>query len=450
MKKTLLYLLLILSSTAATAQEESAAPAEKTSKPFPFPVISVAQGLVNYSGDIGYKGINQPLKTRSAYQIELQHHTTNNFSFALFYLNGRMTGEEKNIQRAVNFKTEFMSGGLMFRYDFISRKRSDQILIPFITIGAEYMSFNTYSDLKDGNGITYQYWSDGTIRDIPESDPTADQSILLYRDYSYESDLREANLDGFGKYKNTTWGIPVGVGVRLNLTERFSMHLSTVYHFTGTDYLDGMTSEGTGSRKGNSQKDQFLFSSVSLRFDLFKPHDDVDWKTLLTEDADQDGIIDMKDDSSGTPANNMVDANGKPIDTDDDGIPDYRDKELNSAYDAVVNADGETITEEMIQQQFQRDSLAALPAVIEYLKSYDKLTERKPELEQKFIQDRTPAPNTAESNPIPPLYQELDNDFNGILTPKEIGKAIDDYLAKKSQYSVSEFFDLIDFFFSQK
>lgn len=422
---------------------------EKTTKPFPYPVISYSQGLLNFSGDVGNTSLSEPLTSRSGFQIEIQNHTEKNFSFSLFFMSGRLLGDEKTIDRALNFRTKLMSGGLMFRYDFISRKRSDQILIPFLTAGFEYMRFETYSDLKDGNGTAYQYWSDGTIRNIAESEPTADQSVLLYRDYYYESDLREANLDGFGNYKNTTWGIPIGAGVRLKLSDRFSMHFSSVYHITGTDYLDGITSDGKGSRQGNSKSDNFLFSSVSLRFDLFKPQEDVDWKALLAEDADNDGIIDLLDDSSGTPMNNMVDSKGKPIDTDDDGIPDYRDQELNSAYDAVVNQDGVTITEAMIQEQFQRDSLAALPAIIEYLKSYDRLTERKPELEQRFIDERTPVNSTSDS-PVPALYQGLDNDNNGILTPKEIGLAIDEYLAKKSPYSVSEFFDLIDFFFSQK
>ena len=65
------------------------------------------------------------------------------------------------------------------------------------------------------------------------------------------------------------------------------------------------------------------------------------------------------------------------------------------------------------------------------------------------MQKNTKADKKNSKNPVPLIYRKLDLDVNGIITPKEIGIAIDDYLAKRSKYTVSEFFDLIDFFFSQ-
>jgi opacity protein-like surface antigen len=484
MKKLLLSTILLFTFSVSFAQDSPNTPQQPTttvapsstppsttevkeSKPFPLPVISFGYGLINFSGDVGYSGVNEPLTARSGFQAEIQHHTNNGLAFSLFYTNANLLGEEKNASRALNFKTKLQSGGLMIRYDFLSKKSNNQVIVPFITAGIEYMTFDVYTDLKDANGVYYNYWSDGTIRDIPQSDPNADQATLLHRDYKYETQLpQQDNLAQYDDFKTSTWGVPVGAGVRLKLSDQISLHLSSVYHFTGTDYLDAISSNGSGPYKGDSRKDGFLFSSVALRFDLYKSHDDANWKTIMSEDADKDGILDVVDDSSGTPLNNVVDANGKPLDTDDDGIPDYRDKEANSAKDAVVNQDGETITEEMIEEAFKRDSLAALPAIIEYIKSYDKLTERKPEVEQKFIQDRQQAAQNAPhdssassvnsatgilpESKVPTLYRQLDGDGNGILTPKEMGIAIDAYLAKKSPYSVSEFFDLIDFFFSQK
>src|SRR3954470_17247492 len=120
MKRTLLYLLFSLTSFALFAQEETTP--VQTPKAAPLPVISIAQGLINFSGDVGYDQLNQPLKTRSAFQIELQNHTNNSLSFSLFYLNGYITGEEKTYERAVNFQSKFMSGGVMLRYDFLSKK----------------------------------------------------------------------------------------------------------------------------------------------------------------------------------------------------------------------------------------------------------------------------------------------------------------------------------------
>ena len=37
-----------------------------------------------------------------------------------------------------------------------------------------------------------------SIKDLAENDPNADNAIDLVRDYTYESDIREQNFDGFG------------------------------------------------------------------------------------------------------------------------------------------------------------------------------------------------------------------------------------------------------------
>ena len=68
------------------------------------------------------------------------------------------------------------------------------------------------ADMKDKNGNTYYYWSDGSIRNMAESSPNSGQSIMLQRDYKYETDLREMNIDGLGKYSETTMGIPLTLG----------------------------------------------------------------------------------------------------------------------------------------------------------------------------------------------------------------------------------------------
>jgi hypothetical protein len=420
-------------------------------KSFYLPILSFAQGLMNFNGDVGYNKFNQPFTARSAFQIELQFQTAHRLSFALFLLSGRVFGDEKTVLRTANFKSTIVSEGFMLRYDFISNKNDDQILVPFLTAGVEYMFFRSKTDLLDANGRKYQYWDDGSIRDIAQTDPNSDQAVLLHRDYNYETDLRDANLDNLGKYRTTAFGLPVGAGVRFQVTPRFSMHFSSVCHFAGTDMIDGISEDGKGSRKGNSKNDKFIFTSASLRFSLSSPKESeksTQITALVYEDSDGDGVTDLDDDSSGTPRNNPVTASGKPYDLDNDGIPDYRDKELKSASNAIVNENGVTLTEAMIEEQFRRDSLSALPAVIEYLKAYDKFVKRNPEAEKAL--NSVPKNNSSPAPIIPDLYKNIDMDRNGIISPKEISQAIDAYLARQSPYDVSEFFDLIDYFFSQR
>jgi len=171
----------------------------------------------------------------------------------------------------------------------------------------------------------------------------------------------------------------------------------------------------------------------------------VNFDALAKEDADHDGVPDIDDDEPNTPANVKVDANGKALDSDGDGIPDYLDKEPNSAKDALVNEEGVTITEQMIEEKLKRDSLQALPAIKEYLKTIDKLsgntTETKPPADPKDL--------LSKATNIPKKYRKVDLDFNGIISPQEISEAIDEYLAGKSTYSTEEFYGLIDFFFKQ-
>ena len=426
------------------------------------PVISIASGMLNFSGDFSNTYLNQPLIAKSGIQIEVQKHTTNRLSFSAFFLTGKLSADHP--ARGLNFKTTIFNEGLMMRYDFISRKSNDQVLIPFLTAGIEYVFFRTKSDLKDANGVAYNYWTDGTIRSASETDPLSGDAVQLYRDYEYETTLRDANLDGTGKYKEAALAFPVGAGLRFKISEKCALHFSSVWHFTQTDYLDGVTAEGSLNRKGNDRNDRFFYTSVSFRYDLSVKSSSrsksskkldidisgVNFDSITNEDADGDGIPDVKDDSSGTPLYNKVDAKGKPFDLDDDGIPDYRDKELNSPKNAVVNEEGITITEEMIEVKFRRDSLAALPAVIEYLKSYDRLADRKPEVVQQWVDEAKKEAANKPQAVIPPIYAGLDSDKNGVITPKEISVAIDEYINKQSTYTIQQFFDLIDFFFSQK
>ena len=168
------------------------------------PIITFSQGVLNFNGDIGYDRLNQPIHAHSGFEIGIQNHTEGRLSFGLFLLSGRMTGEESKINRNQNFKTSIFSESLRVKYEWVSNKRSDQVLFPYVTIGLELMTFHSKVDLKDANGNPYFYWTDGTVRNVAQTEfnTTAPQT---HRDYNYETDIRDANLDGFGKYSENTF-----------------------------------------------------------------------------------------------------------------------------------------------------------------------------------------------------------------------------------------------------
>jgi hypothetical protein len=446
------YFLLSYSASAST-------PSDSTEGKKYLPTLSVGAGIMSFIGDVGFARFNEPLLARGGFQVELQKQTDSRVSFSIFLLSGKVYGNEKTINRNLNFESGIVSEGIQMRYDFINRKRSDQVLIPFVSAGIEYMVFHPKADLKDADGNQYHYWKDGSIRNMEQSDTNASLAVVVHRDYVYETELRDADIDGFGKFKTSAFGFPVGAGVRFKISGKCSMHFSSVVHFTSTDMIDAVSDESTGTRQGNGKNDKFVYTSAAFRYDFSAPRDsrrklrdrkpkidvtNVDFAAIAKEDADHDGIPDFSDDAALNPEHVNVDGNGKPVDSDKDGIPDYRDKELNSANDALVDENGVTITDEWIQERLRKDSLAALPAIIEYLKAVDRLTGDTTRAQGKYSQNYS-GPKTE----IPPLYIKLDTDNNGVITPQEVSNAIDDYLNGKSSYNTDEFFKLIDFFFKQ-
>ena len=67
--------------------------------------------------------------------------------------------------------------------------------------------------------------------------------MLIERDYTYESDVRESDLDGFGKYLERTWAVPVGVGARMDIGHGFDFRMGATMHFTLTDLVDGVNGQ---------------------------------------------------------------------------------------------------------------------------------------------------------------------------------------------------------------
>ena len=119
---------------------------------------------------------------------------------SLFALHGRLSTNERSITRNLNFESRITTGGLQFSYNFHHLMKPGRTVEPWVSIGFESLEFLSKTDLMDAKGRSYNYWSDGTIRDIAEDATNAENAVEIQRDYTYESDIREVNADGFGKY----------------------------------------------------------------------------------------------------------------------------------------------------------------------------------------------------------------------------------------------------------
>src|SRR5690606_27008354 len=147
-------------------------------------------------------------------------------------------------------------------YDFGNFIGDEYRVRPFVSAGISGFEFLSKTDLKDAHGNRYHYWSDGSIKNMQEGAPGAQNAEELVRDYEYESDIRELNRDGFGWYAERAWAAPVGIGAVMKVSDRFDIRFGFQYWLTTTDYIDGIAQGGTGARKGTKNRDNFTYTSV--------------------------------------------------------------------------------------------------------------------------------------------------------------------------------------------
>jgi hypothetical protein len=373
--KILSFLLLL--STSIFAQNDSTSDNSKLndssasaqSKPktgFVFkPTIGVGTGMFSFYGDLYGKNFQNPSVSRIAYDLIVTQRFTDYLHFNFYVLfgqlgaNERMTGDARNL----NFNSHIRVGGVNLLYDFGNFLPKDRWASPYITLGIESFEFLSKTDLYDSEGNKYNYWSDGTIRNLPETDPNAENAIELSRDYTYESDIRTLNLDGFGKYAERSWAVPVGAGAMMKINNFWTFRIGATMHFTFTDYIDGVTAKSVGNRTGNSRNDNFMMSSFSVHYNLGtkkktldtldeEHFSDIDFFALDLEDFDKDGVPDTKDSCQGTPAGVPVDAFGCPMDDDGDGVPNNQDDEPATPKGTLVDTRGVSLNDSTIAYQY--------------------------------------------------------------------------------------------------
>ena len=363
------------------------------------PKILLGMGRLGFYGDLYKKHYQSFATARPAFNLEISQRLTRYLELNFTVLFGKLGANEWLNNRQENFQTEIRAGGLNLMYDFGNFIPDRFNVRPYVSFGVLGFEFLSKTDLKDKNGNTYYYWRDGSIKDKAEGSPDAQFAKDLKRDYKYETDIRERNADGFGKYSERAWSFPIGVGFVMKVTDRVNVKMGFQYYMTTTDYLDGITNKSIGNRAGTKGKDKFTYTSVSLQYDLISipkkkavnPLADTlnndFWLAFDKEDRDKDGVPDMSDDCQGTEAGASVDLKGCPLDDDKDGIPNFRDDELATPLGTPVNDKGVGQTDDYWAAWYAAylNDSSSTSARTEYVGNFFTQGAKKPKKEKKDV-----------------------------------------------------------------
>lgn len=422
------------------------------------PIISLGGGMLSFYGEGVGTPRSHPIIGRFGYNIGVSKNISDYVSIGLATTIGKLSGMYKSPEKNFNFQSDIFCGGVNVVYNFGNMLKKEGYLtaitkqyevLPFVSIGVEVVNYSSKGDIKDKNGNTYYYWADGTVRNVPENDPKAGMSVILQRDYKYETDLRELNLDKIGRYSESTLAVPITIGADFIVHDKVTLRVSTSLHYTFSDNLDNISSKGTGVRHGNKGMDAFMYSNISFLFDIFSSEKIVNYDQFSASnpnmsnfdkiyyaDEDKDGVNDFDDNCIGTPLGIAIDKHGCPIDCDGDGIPDYLDKEYNTPKGTVVDLEGNPYSEEMLNK------VAADSATVGV--DYDMILKYYPSLAS------TTKSFESFADEIPTRYKYIDANEDGFLSLDEFYNELDRFFDGKSKLTIEQIYELMDFFFSQE
>lgn len=395
--------------------------------------VNAGVNPLKFTDDVGKaKNYNYFNDAHLGYSLGAEYRIGKILGIGLNGLYGKLQGTDNNQSSHRNFRTSIMGGNLSFTAYLDKIKDSIGIVTPFLSAGFGYMLFDSYGDLSDANGTKYQYWSDGSIRDLPESAANDPFAITLTRDYKYETRLTDSAVN----YSRNFMYVPINLGLKFDIDYRISIKVAFNYNLAFTDYIDNYKSGGN---------DSWMGANASISYSFIKkpktPFDDIDFKTIDNGDYDKDGIADLKDNCLGTPTGVKVGTEGCEVDTDFDGIPDHLDAEPKSVNGALVDGKGVTIN----QEEYAKSQLEWYHPETD-LNNENSEQDLMKQVEQK---GKEIAKKDGKASAIPPDLISADFNKDGLISAEEIRKTIDAFFEGETDFTVERINRLIDFFFEQ-
>lgn len=234
----------------------------------PLPTISLNFGINNLMSDVKLSKPGPSPFLQFGYQLTLTQRVVKFINVSLDLYTGTVYGEQMVNLTNLNFRTSMFSQRLSFEYNFYPLVKRDeqgrQLIRPYVGLGVGMTSFRSKGDLKDAHGVSYQFWSDGTINAEPEGSISPSEATPLERDFVYETDLRDANLDGLRKYPQLALTVPFNAGIRFQVSKNVGLNAAFSYCMNFSDMLDNVSTAGVGDRYGSAGNDNHFYGSIGL------------------------------------------------------------------------------------------------------------------------------------------------------------------------------------------
>jgi len=235
--------------------------------------VGIAPGVVHYYGDLGnYDGSVQWNSARPGLMVTFRDFLPNHRKYVTRSLTtevrlnwlrvgyderasvkGMDYADLRNYKRGLGFRNDMfgVSSHLVLNaYREPYQPLFQQRFFMYFHVGLGVYYGRPKADLFNGAPDTlnrYHFWDDGTVRNGPQSDPSA---RVIERDGKYETDLYEWQTEGGvgageagRRYRISPWhiGIPVGAGVRYMVTKQVSIGMELSYIMFTNDHVDDVS-----------------------------------------------------------------------------------------------------------------------------------------------------------------------------------------------------------------
>tara|TARA_B100001250_G_scaffold363261_1_gene342508 strand:+ start:1230 stop:3218 length:1989 start_codon:yes stop_codon:yes gene_type:complete len=264
-----------------------------------------------------------------------------------------LTGDIKNEDSGlIKGKAGFNAG---MKFDI-----SNNIDLSFLIIKMSFSGSNgdeTFSSGVDGFGLNLGYTINQLFKKSKIS-PTLSLGVQ-----KLDASTTITTIDGEEQEMASAIAIPLGIGMRMNVTERLQFDVVMNFGIGMSDIDMSKINEGN--------PDGYKSLNFAIHYDLFTPnrnsvddfddsyYADVDFAKLESEDEDGDLVRDMDDYCPQTPIGVQVDKNGCPLDDDKDGIANYLDDQKNTPEGSIVDENGVRLTAEKYQSMYSDFEIAS-------------------------------------------------------------------------------------------